>query len=222
MEEQSLALSFSNSLTTDIASIAGEYAELGLDALVEEGLFKDIPLASTAVAVYRIGKSIHERHYVAKLVSFLADINKGIVDEEQRQKYRKKFRGNEKFRNQELEYILILIDRYIDFDKPQMLAKLYLAYLDDEICWAEFTKYSEVVDRFLPGDNLFLINIAAEKIVTSCDFVDSILRLMSMGLVTQNVGIDVLDDGNGNVEMKNAEGYSMTSFGIKLNNILKR
>ena len=49
MEEQSLALSFSNSLTTDIASIAGEYAELGLDALVEEGLFKDIPLASTAV-----------------------------------------------------------------------------------------------------------------------------------------------------------------------------
>ena len=44
MEEQSLALSFSNSLTTDIASIAGEYAELGLDALVEEGLFKDIAL----------------------------------------------------------------------------------------------------------------------------------------------------------------------------------
>ena len=222
MKEQSLALSFSNSLTIDVASIASEYAELGLDALVEEGILKDIPLVSTAVAVYRIGKSIHERHHVAKLTSFLAGINEGIVDEEQRQKYRQTFSGNEKFRNQELEYILILIDRYIGFDKPQMLAKLYLAYLDDEICWTEFTKYSEVVDRFLPGDYLFLINITAEKFVASCDFVDSILRLMSMGLVAQNVGIDVLDDGNGNVEMKNAEGYSMTTFGIKLNNIFKR
>ncbi|MBR5572569.1 MAG: hypothetical protein IKV99_08040 [Oscillospiraceae bacterium] len=125
MKEQSLALSFSNSLTIDVASIASEYAELGLDALVEEGILKDIPLVSTAVAVYRIGKSIHERHHVAKLTSFLAGINEGIVDEEQRQKYRQTFSGNEKFRNQELEYILILIDRYIGFDKPQMLAKLY-------------------------------------------------------------------------------------------------
>lgn len=133
MDEQSLSLSFGNSLTEDVAGIVGEYAELGLDVLVEDGLLKDIPVVSTAVAVYKIGKSIHERHHIAKLISFLNEINKGIADEEQRQKYREKFNGNEKFCNKELEYILILIDRYISFDKPQMLAKLYLAYLDGEI-----------------------------------------------------------------------------------------
>ena len=63
MEEQSLALSFSNSLTEEVSGITGEYVELGLDALVEDGLFKDIPIVSTAVAVYRIGKSIRERHH---------------------------------------------------------------------------------------------------------------------------------------------------------------
>ena len=107
MEEQSLALSFSNSLTEEVSGITGEYVELGLDALVEDGLFKDIPVVSTAVAVYRIGKSIRERHHIAKLISFLNEINKGAADEEKREEYREKFAGNEKFRNQELEYILI-------------------------------------------------------------------------------------------------------------------
>ena len=60
MEEQSLSISFSDSLTEEVSGIAGEYVELGLDALVEDGLFKDIPIVSTAVAVYRIGKSIRE------------------------------------------------------------------------------------------------------------------------------------------------------------------
>ena len=78
MEEQSLAISFANSLTEEVSGVAGEYAELGLDALVEDGLFKDIPIVSTAVAVYRIGQSIRERHHIAKLISFLNEINKGI------------------------------------------------------------------------------------------------------------------------------------------------
>lgn len=36
--------------------------------------------------------------------------------------------------------ILILIDRYIGVEKPQQLAKLYLAYLDGVIDWNELTK----------------------------------------------------------------------------------
>lgn len=133
MEEQSLSLSFGNSLTEEVSGIAGEYVELGLDAFTEDGLFKELPFVSSVVAVYRIGKSIRERHHVAKLITFLNEINKGIVDDEKRRHYREKFASNEKFRNQELEYILVLIDRYISFDKPQMLAKLYLAYLDGTI-----------------------------------------------------------------------------------------
>ena len=127
MEEQSLALAFGNSLTEEVSEIAGEYAELGLDALVEDGLFKDIPMISTAVAVYRIGKSIRERHHIAKLISFLNEINKNVVDKEKREEYRNKFSASDKFRNKELEYILILIDRYIGADNPKLLARRYLA-----------------------------------------------------------------------------------------------
>lgn len=231
MEEQSLSISFSDSLTEEVSGIAGEYVELGLDALVEDGLFKDIPIVSTAVAVYRIGKSIRERHHIAKLISFLNEFNKGIADEEKRAKYRQKFISNETFRNQELEYILLLTDRYISFDKPQMLAKLYLSYLDDEIIWQEFTMYAEVIDRFLMLDCNTLTGDAEKIIVPRNIGGESVLRLVALGLMTETTETSAFVRGNnGNIGLS-MEGlkkatsrnrtYKRTEFGEKLANILR-
>ena len=232
MEEQSLALSFGNSLTEEVSGITGEYVEIGLDALVEDGILKDIPIVSTAVSIYRIGKSIRERHHVAKLISFLNEINKGIADEEKRQKYREKFCRNEKFRNQELEYILILVDRYISFDKPQMLAKLYLAYLDGEIIWEEFTMYAEVIDRFLLLDCRTLTS-DAERFIVPRGIVgsESILRLVALGLMAEVTNTSAFEEhGNGNISMtwetlsrsiSTDKTYRRTEFGEKLANILR-
>lgn len=215
MDEQSLALAFGSSLTEEVSSIAGEYAELGLDALVEDGLFKDIPIVSTAVAVYRVGKSIREKHHIAKLISFLNEINKGIADEEKRQNYREKFTSNEKFRNQELEYILILIDRYISFDKPQMLAKLYLAYLDGRIKWDEFTQYAEVIDRLLPGD----IYPGSDGLKYARNKSDSQQRLAALGLMRGTIPSPSVDDGVLSFSSA-ALNYELTKFGRTLLNIL--
>lgn len=231
MDEQSLAKSFGDSLTEEVSGLVGEYAELGLDALVEDGLFKDVPVISTITAVYRIGKSIRERHHIAKLISFLNEINKGIVDEEKRQKYREKFSGNEKFRNQELEYILILIDRYISFDKPQMLAKLYLAYLDGEIIWEEFTMYAEVIDRFLLLDAGKLISSGGKTIVHRNIGGEYVLRLVALGLMTEITDTSpFVEDGNGGYgitwgtltkSVSIDKIYIRTEFGDKLANILR-
>ncbi len=231
MDEQSLSLSFGNSLTEEVSGIAGEYVELGLDALSEDGLFKELPFISSVVSVYRIGKSIRERHHVAKLISFLNEINKGIADEEKRQKYREKFAANENFRNQELEYILILIDRYISFDKPQMLAKLYLAYLDGTIIWEEFTMYAETIDRFLLLDKGMLISSAHKTIVYENIGAECILRLVALGLMVETTDTSIFSQElNGSFSLtveslKKAVAtervYERTEFGEKLANILR-
>lgn len=231
MEEQSLALSFANSLTEEVSGITGEYVELGLDALVEDGLLKEIPVVSTAVAVYRIGKSIRERHHIAKLISFLNEINKGSADGEKREQYREKFTSNEKFRNQELEYILILIDRYISFDKPRMLAKLYLAYLDGIIIWEEFTMYAEVIDRFLLLDCRTLISEATTFHTLRDGSADIILRLVALGLMVEDKSITVTEARKTlKGETRSAsqissdskkKKYKRTDFGRKLADILR-
>ena len=43
MEKDSLALSFSDSLTEGVSVMVGEFAEIGIDAIMDEGLLKDIP-----------------------------------------------------------------------------------------------------------------------------------------------------------------------------------
>lgn len=186
MKEKSLAASFGNSITAEMSGVLGEFAEVGIDSLMDEGLLKDIPFVSTAVSIYRIGQSVHERHHLLKLISFLNAINAGIGDEVKRKEYRQKFASNEDFRNQELEYVLILTDRYIGFDKPAMLAKLYLAYLDAKIDWNEFLVFSEILDRFLVGDCCTLCKsstYATQKGIGN----ESILRLMGLGLLIEDI-----------------------------------
>ena len=216
----SLAISFADSLSEKIGSTIGDAVEVGLDVVTHDGILKEIPLVSTVVAMFNIGKTIRDRHQILKLVSFIDKINGGILEESERVKYQKRFRENSGFHNQELEYIMIIIDQYVGFQKPKMIAELYLAYLREEINWNEFIKYAEAVSRFLPGDENVLLYENVENISPEDTSVDSVLRLLAMGLVAQNVGIDTVDHGDGNLELNNATGYEITVFGKKLRTIL--
>lgn len=227
MEDKDLAFSFGESFSEEVSDCLGELAEVGLDSIMEDGLLKEIPFFSTAISLYRIGKSIHERHHLVKLAAFLSEINKGAANETDRQKYREKFQGNEKFRNQELEFILIIIDRYLGFEKPKILAKLYLAYLQDNLSWDQFTIYAEVIDRFLPGD--FNMLKSADSYRTERDIgTDSLQRLIALGLVIEEIrtsniqyeeGTVIIDDPK-TLEKKERH-YVRTKFGNTLVDILE-
>ena len=231
MEERSLSIAFADSLKEDTVSCIGEYAEIGIDAVMEDGILKDIPILSTAVALYKIGGSIKERHNMKKLLIFVNELNNGIVDEQKRQSYREKFTSNDKFRNQELEYLLILIDRYIGSDKPLLLAKLYLAYLDETIVWDEFTMFAEVIDRFLPLDCRTLVSDASVFHTLRDGGADAILRLVALGLMVEDRSITVSEakktikgDSRSASKMSSdskRKKYKLTDLGLKLAYILR-
>ena len=81
-----------------------------------------------------------------------------MQDEQQLEKYILNFQKDQKIKNKELAYLMVMLDKYINLDKPQMLAKTYLSYLNGEITWNEVMKYSEVIDRLLPGDIELLVS----------------------------------------------------------------
>ena len=84
MEDQSLAISFSGSLTEEVSGCVGEFLEIGIDSLLDDGIWKDIPFISTAVSIYRIGHSIRERHHLKKLAVFLNEIHANAHNENTR------------------------------------------------------------------------------------------------------------------------------------------
>ncbi len=196
MEENSLSIALGDSLKEDTVACISDLVEVGLDAIIDDGILKDIPLFSTAISVYKIGNSIKDRHNIKKLAVFLNEINNRIANEEKRAKYRQKIQENAKFRTQELEYILVLIDRYINYDKPKMLAKLYLAYLDDTIIWEELTMYSEIIDRLFLLDYNILKAVNETINVHRNIGIDSILRLEALGLVADTTNMSPFEEYN--------------------------
>lgn len=231
IDKMSLSLSFANSLKDELFNTASDYVELGLDSVLDDGLLKDVPLVSTVVALYKIGNSFKERHNIKKLYIFIDEINKRIVDENKLEEYKEKFKSNDNFRNQEIEYLLVLLDRYIDYNKPQMLAKLYLAYLDGVIIWEELTMYAEVVDRFLLLDCGTLTSNGDRTIVPHNIGGESVLRLVALGLMTEITDTSTfIEDGNGRYALSWGSLYSSrsldkiykrTEFGEKLSQILR-
>ena len=232
-ENNYLVESFGNSIGADIAEFTGEALEFTLDICVgEDGIFKDIiPFVGIALKFCNISSKVHEKHSFYKLIAFIKAFNAGTDDPEELEKRKKKFLSNAKFRKRELEYILILIDRYISFDKPQMLAKLYLAYLNGEIIWEEFTMYAEVIDRFLLLDCRTLISDVTTFHTMRDSGSDVILRLVALGLLVEDRTITFTEAKKIiKGEIKSAsrmrsdskkKTYERTDFGRKLANILR-
>lgn len=234
MEENNyLVESFGNSIGADIAEFAGEAIEFTLDTCVgEDGILKDIPFVGTALKLCNITSKVQEKYSFYKLKAFIREINAGTASPEELEERKQKFLSKAEFRQQELEYILILIDRYVSFDKATMLAKLYLAYLDGEIIWEEFTMYAEVIDRFLLLDCRTLTS-DSEKFIVPRGIVggESILRLVALGLMAEVTDTSAFKEhSNGNIgitwetltrSISTDKTYRRTEFGDKLANILR-
>ena len=214
MNQKALAPAMYESITDEVSDILCDIAEMGLDAIMDDAFLREIPFLSTAVSLYRIGTSIRDRQYVKKLSAFILALNNGIVNDVQRKHYKAKVVDNPKRRNRELEYILILIDRYLHSDKAQNLAKLYLCYLDERISWHDFSKFAEVLDRLMPGDYTELCTGIWEN-VNDTDVSDNLLRLVSLGLVvSHNQGAKV-DNTPGTLVFPDmtVKDYEITKFG---------
>lgn len=228
MSSTELSISMGDCFDKGLAEYVGEMPEFTLDMFLKDGTFKDFPLFAGISSVYRIGKSIGEFAHYKKLIAFINAINNGIADEQKRSDYAYKIKTNEQFQQRELEYILVMIDRYIGTNKSEMLAKLYLAYLDGKILWIEFTMFAEVVDRFLPMDYSMLLK---QKVTTIRNIgSEPLLRLMALGLMAEKINNSpFVEDGRGGIgitaasmsRMKQHERvYQRTEFGDKLVDIL--
>ena len=169
------------------------------------------------------------RFFLRKLKQFISSFNYGLASKEEIKKQKAKFSGEN--RDKELSYISIVIDRYLDFEKPAILAKLYLAYLDNRISWDEFCTYSEVIDKLLRNDLEYLID--NESYATKNNIVSpELLRLAGIGLMIDYHNDSLFEsDGRGGFAVLSSSFdrvsskervFQRTSFGQKLVDTISR
>ena len=94
MDKEKLVGSLEDSLTENMFDTVGDLAEVGLDAVMDDGILKDIPILSTVVGLYRIGHTIRERHTIKQLALFVAELNKGCADDRRRRQLLEKLNSD--------------------------------------------------------------------------------------------------------------------------------
>ena len=185
--------SFKKSLFDTTIDIGVDLLELPIDLLTENEIIKDIPIVGTIVKLGKATTIIRDRHLIKKLVKFIESINNGDIESEKLERHKQILESDNKKLNEELENIIIIIDRQLEIDKTKILGELYKSYVCGNIDWEDFKSFSDVLER------LFLIDIHQFKKIYENEFIGekdsfypiSMSRLGSLGLVNYFSGMIV-------------------------------
>ena len=224
--DNELINAFSDSIKNESIEAISNLGEVALDCFIDSDIVKEIPILNTVISLYKIGHSIWDAFYIKKLATFIDEINKNAIKNGSLEKYKKKMKDNSQKLKKEMEYILVLINRYIDYDKSIYLAKLYISYLENVIDWKAFIKYAQVIDQLFSEDLkvLLLEGVVLSKRKDS----DDVLRLSALGLLVEvnNAPKFEVNDQTGELYMNTSHNedeveYEITEFGKVLAVILK-
>ena len=157
----SLSFSFGQTLATPLRNegkqILEDILEAGIDTAIEDGFLRNIPFLSVAVSLAKIHNEIDRWFMIKKLASFINQIDNSVTEDERAVFLERYNSQNEKDRKRELEYLLVIINRYITVEQPCYLAKIYLSFLRGYIRFNELVLFSRIIDSLLPEDIFVLV-----------------------------------------------------------------
>lgn len=161
-----------------------DMAELGIDSLLDEGVFKSIPIVNMLIGFGKTAQNIHDRNLLKQAVKFINTFNAKKLKPQKLEKYKKKIQNNPKFAEEELGRVLILLNANVELTKSELLAKFYRAYINEDITWIKFCEFSEVINRFFIVDLDLLYKVYRKEITdTSQCTIYQVDRLIGLGLL---------------------------------------
>ncbi len=143
MEQNNLG-SISNEILNPNIDLAIDYSQIGLDSIIENPVFKEIPVIKTLVAIAKTGIAIKQRFFVKKFLVFLKEFHSGNVNEDILKKFKKDFEDRN-YRKKITEQILLTIEDLDSVNKSKILAYLFKAYTDGSFGWERFIAMSNVL-----------------------------------------------------------------------------
>ena len=167
-----------------------EIAELGLDAVLRDGVLKDIPILGTIAAFCKTRVALQERNLIRQTAVFITSFNDGTIPQEKLIEYRQALESNPKKAEKELGRVMLLLERILEEKQSHILGRFYNAYVRGALTWGKFVELSEVNLRMFLSDYKELESINRKPIEQREDVSDrrlyKIQRLESLGLVMEN------------------------------------
>lgn len=149
--------------STELADIAEDFAELGVDSLFDNPVLKEIPLVKTAVSILKLSVSIKDRFEIKKQLAFIQQVNSGVASTGAVNKRRKAYQNREKWYYDEAELSVVYLSRHTRLEKVKIQAELYLDYINGVVDADEYLERLDVLDSLMLSDVPLLLDIYEEQ-----------------------------------------------------------
>lgn len=170
-------LEYNTDLITDIT-------ELGIDYIFEDSPFVELPIVKTIYSITKTGIAIRDRHMLNKTLIFINQLITNTLDSKSYEEYKEKIKKRDKKTFEELERVIIILDKFIEKEKAIILANLYSACLNKYISFSTFQNFAFVLDKFLLYDrtNLGMLYDEDRQLSNMEDKYGPTNRLISLGM----------------------------------------
>jgi hypothetical protein len=130
-------------MNENIADLATDILEVGLDIFIDNEILKEIPILGSVVKTIYITNSVSDKILLRKLSLFLTQFEKRSG--KQKSELLKKL--SEKDDKRKIgESLMLLINRFDDLDKPVLLADLLHSYLNGLISNNDFLRIGKSIN----------------------------------------------------------------------------
>lgn len=186
----------------DIVINNGEFL---FDCLLDDGVFKEIPIFNTVWGLCKTGLNIRERHFLKETYCFVRAFNNGTINPEKLLKYREELISNPQKEEKEIERIILLLNAHLNSEQSVRLGCIYRNYVQGSISWQKFVELSEANSRLFEADYNLLLGLPNEPIQREDYMLD---RLTGLGL-TRRLSPSIA----GNTLEMNKNYYVVSPFG---------
>jgi hypothetical protein len=175
MPQDELGISvLKSACSSEARDLAVDWAELGLDSLLHEGVLKDAPIFGSIVKVCLVSKTIRDKLFVRKVWDFLRacpkfnDLEKlGFAREHLEDPKKAEKLGNA---------IVLILDKLDDLEKPEMLAKVFASFVRGRIDFATFRRLASAIDIGFVEDLVALTKHQSKHGEVAPEYIPDLLR----------------------------------------------
>lgn len=150
-------------LISPLSDVGIDYAEIGLDALANNEVIKELPVVKTIASVAKIGLSIKEWSFAKKFLTFLSRYHSGALTEEEKCKFLEKYNQDSSYREKIVTLLVTANDRYFDAKKSEICGNLFVAHVKGLINFDDFKILCGCLDNFSPFASIMLDDLENEK-----------------------------------------------------------
>lgn len=130
---------------SELPALAKDYTELVIDGVLDDGILKDVPLVGSVIGVMKFGNSLNKHFSAKKIYKFLYELHSIPLDK--RIKKIEEINSSKKYQSNVGEIILEQLDKIESDGKPEIIGKLFCAFIEEEINFQTYLRLAHIVNK---------------------------------------------------------------------------